>query len=104
MRALGQSALPCSCEELAANSDLSWIFRIWFSDGDVRVFGRIDGILNWRWIGLWRGRQLVVESRIFVGMHASLMLAKRQRQSLILDIRDQEALTQAFQLSPNLLA
>jgi hypothetical protein len=72
MQALGQSALPCSCEEVAI-SDLSWIFRIWFSDGDVRVFGWIDGILNWRWIRLWWGPQLVGGSRIFIRIHASLM-------------------------------
>jgi hypothetical protein len=32
-----------------------------------------------------------MESRIFIGIHASLMLAKRQRQPLISDIPDQAA-------------
>ena len=66
-------------------SSSPWIFRIWFSDGYVRIFRWIDGILDWRWIWLWRGPQPVLESRIFVGMHATLMLAKRQRQPLIME-------------------
>src|SRR5437899_9977154 len=90
MQACGQSALPCSREELRAISDLSWIFRIWLPDGSVRVLRWIDGILNWRWIRLGWGAQVVAESRIFIGIHGSLMLAKRQRQPLISDIRHQE--------------
>jgi hypothetical protein len=90
MQALGQSALPCRVKDGGA-SNSPWIFRIWFSDGYVRIFRWIDGILDWRWIWLWRGPQPVLESRIFVGMHATLMLAKRQRQPMIVEgkIEDQ---------------
>jgi|SRR5579864_2555192 hypothetical protein len=89
MQALGQSALPCRVKDGGA-SDSPWIFRIWFSDGDIRVFRWIDGILDWRWIWLWRGPQPVLESRIFIGMHATLMLAKRQRQPLIMEGRSRD--------------